>query len=63
MPVTFARTGTTTIRIGGIFKPNALFGSYLVGGGFFLAHFDNPLPVAVLVTHDRRGTRPSTHAP
>ena len=48
--VTFARTGTESIRIGGIFKPNAVFGSYLVGGDFFRAHFDSPLPVAVLVT-------------
>jgi putative ABC transport system permease protein len=30
--------------------PNALIGSYLVGDGFFLAHFANPLPVAVLAT-------------
>ena len=37
------------MRIGGIFKPNALLGSYLVGDGFFLSHFDNPLPVAVLL--------------
>ncbi len=44
----FAQTGTTTLRVGGVFKPNALIGSYLVGDGFFLAHFANPLPVAVL---------------
>jgi putative ABC transport system permease protein len=37
------------MRIGGIFKPNALIGSFLVGDGFFLAHFSNPLPVAVLL--------------
>ena len=48
--VTFARTGRTTLTIGGIYKPNAVFGSYLVGGGYFIEHFDNPLPVAVLVT-------------
>ena len=48
--VTFARTGAETIRIGGIYKPNAVFGSYLVGGRFFADHFDNPLPVAVLIT-------------
>ena len=44
VPVKFAQTGTSTMRIGGIFKPNALLGSYLVGDSFFLAHFNNPLP-------------------
>ena len=38
------------MRIGGIFKPNALLGSFLVGDGFFLSHFDDPLPVAVLLS-------------
>jgi len=49
VPVTFSQTGSSTLRIGGIFKPNALLGSYVVGDGYFLAHFDNPLPVAVLL--------------
>jgi len=49
VPVTFAETGSSTIRVGGIFSPNALLGSYLVGDGFFLSHFATPLPVAVLV--------------
>ncbi len=49
VPVKFAQTGSTTMRIGGIFKPNALIGSFLVGDGFFLSHFSNPLPVAVLL--------------
>jgi putative ABC transport system permease protein len=49
VPVTFAQTGHSTIRIGGIFQPNALLGSYVVGDRYFLAHFDNPLPVAVLL--------------
>jgi putative ABC transport system permease protein len=49
VPVTLAQTGRTDLRVGGIFKPNALIGSYLVGDGFFLSHFANPLPVAVLV--------------
>jgi putative ABC transport system permease protein len=52
VPVKFAATGSTNIRVGGIFKPNALIGSYLVGDRYFLAHFDTPLPVAVLLrTH------------
>jgi putative ABC transport system permease protein len=49
VPVTFAQTGATTMRIGGIFKPNPLFGSFVAGERFFLAHFDNPLPDTVLV--------------
>jgi putative ABC transport system permease protein len=49
VPMTFAQTGRTTMRVGGIFNPNALLGSYLVGDGFFLSHFATPLPVAVLV--------------
>ncbi len=49
VPVKFAQTGNTTMRIGGIFKPNALIGSFLVGDGFFLSHFNDPLPVAVLL--------------
>jgi putative ABC transport system permease protein len=49
VPVTFAQTGHSTIQVGGIYKPNALLGSYVVGDGYFVAHFDNPLPVAVLL--------------
>jgi putative ABC transport system permease protein len=49
VPVTFADTGHQTMRIGGIFKPNALLGSYVVGDGFFRAHYQNPLPLAVLI--------------
>ena len=37
------------MRVGGVFKPNALLGSYLVGDNFFQTHFATPLPVAVLV--------------
>ena len=50
VPVRFARTGASTLRVGGVFKPNALLGSYLAGDGFFLSHFANPLPVAVLAS-------------
>ncbi len=39
VPVTFAQTGPTTMRIGGIFKANPLIGSYVVGAGFFVSHF------------------------
>ena len=41
VPVKFAQTGTSTLRVGGIFQPNALIGSYLVGDRYFLDHFNN----------------------
>ncbi|HKH87647.1 MAG TPA: FtsX-like permease family protein, partial [Acidimicrobiales bacterium] len=49
VPVKFAETGSTTLRVGGIFKPNALLGSFLVGDSYFRSHFTQPLPIAVLV--------------
>jgi putative ABC transport system permease protein len=49
VPVKFAQTGIATMRIGGIFKSNPLLGSFVAGAGFFLAHFDNPLPTGVLL--------------
>ncbi len=48
--VTFAQTGATRMRIGGIFAPNPLVGSFVVGAGFFVSHFDDPLPTSVLVS-------------
>ena len=48
----FALTGPTTMRIGGIYLPNALVGKYLVSQAFFLRHFQNPLPGAVLLKTD-----------
>ncbi len=50
VPVKFAQTGSTTMTVGGIYKSNPLLGSYLTGDGFFLSHFDNPLPIAVLLS-------------
>ena len=55
VPVTFAQTGSSTLRIGGIFQPNALIGSYLVGDTFFRSHYNNPLPVAVLLQTEGGG--------
>ncbi len=49
VPVKFARTGSTTMRIGGIYATNPLLGSYLTGASYFLAHFENPLPIGVLL--------------
>jgi putative ABC transport system permease protein len=49
VPVRFALTGRTTMRIGGIYQPNALAGKYLASDSFFLTHFQDPLPGAVLL--------------
>ena len=49
-PIRFAYTGPTTIRIGGIYQSNALIGSYLVSAPYFLAHFRQDSPGAVLVS-------------
>jgi putative ABC transport system permease protein len=47
--VKFAATGATTVRIGGIYQTNGLIESYLVSSAFFVAHFKNPGPGAVLL--------------
>jgi putative ABC transport system permease protein len=49
LTVRFAQTGATTMRVGGIYKPNPLVGSFIVSDSFFRAHFDNPLPAGVLL--------------
>jgi putative ABC transport system permease protein len=49
VPVTYALTGNSHMRIGGIYKPNSLLGSYLISDQFYRTHYDNPLPIAVLV--------------
>ncbi len=52
VPVRFALTGRTTLRIGGIYQPNALAGKYVVSNAVFLRHYQNPLPVAALLKTD-----------
>jgi len=49
VPVKFALTGPSTMRIGGIYRSNALIGSYLVGQSFYLLHYRVPHPGAVLL--------------
>jgi putative ABC transport system permease protein len=49
VPVRFALTGPTTLRIGGIFQANALIGSYLVSSAFFLSHYPPQTPAALLL--------------
>ena len=48
-PVKFAATGPTKVRIGGVYEANTLIGSYLVSNSYFLAHFVNEQPGAVLL--------------
>jgi putative ABC transport system permease protein len=50
VPVKFAQTGASMMTIGGIYKPNPLVGSFVVGADLFLSHFDNPLPIGVLLS-------------
>ena len=54
--VKFALTGSSTVRIGGIFKTNVLVGSYLVGDSFYLTHYQNPLPGGVLLDTNGNAT-------
>ncbi len=56
VPVRFARTGSSVLRIGGIYETNALIGSYLVSAGFFLAHFSNPPLGGLLLRTNGSGT-------
>jgi putative ABC transport system permease protein len=60
---TFSETGPTMVRVGGIFKPNALLGSYVVGNTFFRSHFAvNTLPVALLLSTSRGSSAQATAA-
>jgi putative ABC transport system permease protein len=52
VPVKFALTGDTRMRIGGVYQDNQLIGSYLVSDRFYQQHFQNPLPFAVLLKTD-----------
>ena len=56
VPVKFAETGSSVLRIGGIYEANALIGSYLVSAGFFAAHYSNPSLAALLLSTNGRGT-------
>jgi putative ABC transport system permease protein len=49
VPVRFAQTGPTTLRIGGIYEANALIGSYVVSSTFFLSHYPAQPPGALLL--------------
>jgi putative ABC transport system permease protein len=55
--VRYAKTGTVEMRVGGIYQTNALLGSYVESDAFFLSHFDQPVPLAVLArtNGDREG--------
>ncbi len=50
--VKFALSGPTTMRVGGIYQPNAVIGSYLIGDAFYRSHYADPTPGAVLLDTD-----------
>ena len=56
VPVKFALTGPSTVRIGGVYQANALIGSYLVSTGFFGSHFSHQSPAALLLRTGGSGT-------
>jgi putative ABC transport system permease protein len=56
VPVTFAQTGSSALRIGGIYQANALIGSYLVSAGFFTSHFSSQPPAGLLLQTNGSGT-------
>ncbi len=58
LPMTFAQTGDTQLRIGGTFAKNQLLGSYLVSTATFDAHFPDRLDFVVLATA-RAGVTPA----
>ena len=47
--VRFAATGLSRVKIGGIYRTNALIGSYVTSDRYFLAHYSDPNPGGVLV--------------
>ncbi len=61
--VTFASTGPTTMRVGGIYKPNTLIGSYVTGSSFFRSHFAaGTVPIAMLIKTSTGATASITRA-
>ena len=59
----FAETGAQRMRIGGIYKPSILLGSYLTSADFFRSHFrSEKLPYAVLVSTKAGATPAATKA-
>lgn len=49
LAVSFPDQPRAHLRVGGIFRPNSLIGSYLVGNALFEAHFRGQLPGGILV--------------
>lgn len=58
LPMTFAQTGDTQLRIGGTFAKNQLLGNYLVSTATFDTHFPDRLDFVVLATA-RPGVTPA----
>ena len=63
VPAVFAETGPTTMVIGGIYKPNAVLGSFLVGEDYFKAHNNaDKLPIALLLSTAKGASSTQTAA-
>jgi putative ABC transport system permease protein len=61
--VKFARTGSSRMRIGGIYQANSLIGSYLVSAAFLAAQVSNPPLGALLLRTSGTGVETAvTHA-
>jgi putative ABC transport system permease protein len=61
--VKFARTGSSRIRIGGIYQANSLIGSYLVSASFLAAQVSHPPLGALLLRTSGTGVETAvTHA-
>jgi putative ABC transport system permease protein len=53
--VDFARTGPGHVRVGGIYQANSLVGSYVVSDRYFVTHFLNAQPGALLLRTNGTG--------
>ncbi|MGI8807564.1 MAG: ABC transporter permease, partial [Acidimicrobiales bacterium] len=62
LPMTFARTGNTELRIAGTFAKNQLLGSYLVSTATFDANFTDRLDFVVLARAGEGVGRPQARA-
>ena len=63
MRVRFAKTGWRSVRVGGVFKPNAVLGSFVVSEGFFRQHYaSGAQPLVILIRSSTGPTAAETSA-
>lgn len=61
VPVVFAATGSTTLRVGGTYEPNQFAGPYLLSTATYDAHFAQRLDTVVMVTRASGADREGVH--